>query len=97
MKTVYPIIGDWYRRPGGPIFEVVATDDDEGSIEIQHFDGTVEELDIDAWNGSVFLSAEAPEDWSGSLDIDPADKVQDQDGAKSQDWVSAMDYVDHAD
>ncbi len=97
MKTVYPIIGNWYRRPDGPSFEVVATDDEEVIIEIQHFEVTVEELDNDAWSSSVFLSAEAPEDWSGSLDIDPADKVPDQDGAKSQDWVTAMDYVDHAD
>jgi hypothetical protein len=72
-----PIIGDWYRYSGGELFEVVACDDDEGTIEIQHFDGTVEELDFDDWNTGwldhEIETAAAPEDWSGSVDMDTED------------------------
>lgn len=72
-----PIIGDWYRYSGGELFEVVACDDDEGTIEIQHFDGTVEELDFDDWNAGwterEIETAAAPEDWSGSVDMDAED------------------------
>ena len=72
-----PTIGEWYRYSGGELFEVVACDDDEGTIEIQHFDGTVEELDYDDWNASwqdrEIEAAAAPEDWSGSVDMDAED------------------------
>ena len=50
---------------------------DEGTIEIQHFDGTVEELDFDDWAASwhdrEIETAAAPEDWSGSVDMDAED------------------------
>jgi hypothetical protein len=77
MAAPQPGIGDWYRLQGGELFEVVALDDDDGTIEIQYFDGTVEEMDVDDWNaqwdeGSL-EAAEAPEDWSGSVDIEPSD------------------------
>lgn len=76
-STPAPTIGDWYRYSGGELFEVVAVDDDEGTIEIQHFDGTVEELDFDDWAASwhdrEIETAAAPEDWSGSVDMDAED------------------------
>src|SRR5262245_41232301 len=52
MAAPQPSIGDWYRqKEGGALFEVVAYDDDDGTIEIQYFDGTVEEMDIEDWDG----------------------------------------------
>jgi len=78
MAAPQPGIGDWYRLHGGELFEVVAVDDDDGTIEIQYFDGTVEEMDVDDWNAQwdegVLEAAEAPEDWSGSVDIEPGDQ-----------------------
>jgi hypothetical protein len=35
MATPQPGIGDWYRLSGGALFEVVALDDDDGTVEIQ--------------------------------------------------------------
>ena len=77
MATPQPGIGDWYRLNGGALFEVVARDDDDGTIEIQYFDGTVEEMDIEDWESQweegVLKSAEPPEDWSGSVDVESVD------------------------
>jgi uncharacterized protein DUF6763 len=77
MATPQPAIGDWYRLSGGALFEVVALDDDDGTIEIQYFDGTVEEMDIEDWQSQwedgALETAEAPEDWSGSVDVEAAD------------------------
>jgi hypothetical protein len=72
-----PEIGAWYRLRGGESFEVVAVDDDDGTIELQAFDGTVEEMDMEDWeaqraNGDI-QNAQAPEDWSGSVDVDDED------------------------
>jgi uncharacterized protein YciU (UPF0263 family) len=75
MTAPLPSIGDWYRqKEGGALFEVVAYDDDDGTIEIQYFDGTVEEMDIEDWEGQwedgALEIADPPEDWSGSVDVD---------------------------
>ena len=34
MAAHYPDIGQWFRRPEGTLFEVVATDEDDGTVEI---------------------------------------------------------------
>lgn len=74
MASPQPAIGDWYRLSGGSLFEVVALDEDDGTIEIQYFDGTVEEMDVEdweaQWDDGALESAEAPEDWTGSVDVE---------------------------
>ena len=78
MAAPQPGIGDWYRLSGGELFEVVALDDDEGTIDIQYFDGTVEEMDREDWEAQwedgALEAAEAPEDWSGSVDVEASDE-----------------------
>jgi hypothetical protein len=78
MVAPQPRIGDWYRVSGGELFEVVAVDDDDATIDIQHFDGTVEEMDREDWESQwedgALEAAEAPEDWSGSVDVDAEDE-----------------------
>src|SRR4051812_49051957 len=75
-----PIIGHWYRIQGSDSFEVVAVDDDDGTIELQYFDGTVEEMDIEDWQAEKEAGAleeiEPPEDWTGSVDVDAEDDDQ---------------------
>jgi hypothetical protein len=74
MAVTQPSIGNWYRVTGGETFEVVAVDEDDGTIEIQYFDGTVEELDIEDWESQwedgALETAEPPEDWTGSVDVE---------------------------
>lgn len=96
MPLPIPGIGDWYQSPGGVRFEVVAVDDEDGSIDIQHFDGTVEELDFDAWEESEYQPADPPEDYSGSLDIEREDYGMDLDRAAVQDWSDPLDFLDQA-
>lgn len=77
MVAPRPRIGDWYRSNGGELFEVVAVDDDDGTIDIQYFDGTVEEMDLEDWDAQwedgLLEAAEPPEDWSGSVDVEAGD------------------------
>jgi hypothetical protein len=72
-----PEIGAWYRIRGGESFEIVAIDEDDRTIEMQSFDGTVEEMDLEDWNSQrasgEIEDAQAPEDWSGSVDVDGED------------------------
>lgn len=69
MSDVDPIIGNWYRNEEtGNDFEVVALDEDAQTVEIQYFDGELEELDLDAWYELPLEAIEPPEDWSGPFD-----------------------------
>jgi hypothetical protein len=70
MAAPQPGIGDWYRqKEGGALFEVVAFDDDDGTIEIQYFDGTVEERISKTGNlkDGALETADPPEDLSGPM------------------------------
>ena len=64
-RNITPVIGDWYQSHG-QLFEVVATDEAEQLIEIQHADGNLEEMDLDDWTVRVragsLATAEPPED-----------------------------------
>ena len=73
MALAYPVIGHWFRRPNGTVFEVVALDEEAATVEIQQFDGTVDEYDLEAWPELLLIEVSAPEDWSGSVDMDPED------------------------
>jgi len=75
MAVLYPVIGQWFSRPNGTLFEVVAVDEDGGTVELQQFDGTLDEVEMDAWPELLLTEASAPEDWSGSVDMDPEDYV----------------------
>jgi hypothetical protein len=62
---IEPVIGDWYRSHG-QLFEVVAIDEDDDIVEVQHADGDLEEIEMDDWStrcraGSL-AEAEPPED-----------------------------------
>lgn len=75
-----PSIDQWYSRGSkDEMFRVVAIDGD--TIEIQRFDGSIEELDLDAWRALDVELAEAPEDWTGPFDNIEADDVDDAQSA----------------
>ena len=73
MAVQYPDIGQWFRRPNGTLFEVVAVDEDSETVEIQRFDGTIDEVEIERWPNLMLIEVSPPEDVSGSLDMDPED------------------------
>ena len=77
MNVVKPIVGEWYRGGTNQLFEVVAIDDQDGTIEIQYFDGSVTEIDFEAWDEQLreelIEAANPPEDWSGAVDVEVED------------------------
>ncbi len=95
MTTKYdPRVGDWYKNPTGDQFEVVAYDEAAATVEIQYYDGTVEELDMDAWLELDIEAIEPPEDWSGSLDIEKADYGVDLGETPHDEWHNYLEDVD---
>ena len=55
MATTFPAIGTWFRKPNGTLLEVVAVDEEDSTIEIQWFDGTLDEIDLDAWSEQLLV------------------------------------------
>lgn len=97
MGMIFPIIGNWFQAADGEIFEVVAVDERDATIEIQYFDGAVEEIDMDNWQEMLIREAEPPEDWSGSMDIEREDYGVDLDESFVEDWNSPQDLIDRVD
>jgi hypothetical protein len=91
MNFIKPIVGQWYRGATNELFEVVAIDHEDETIEVQYFDGSITEMEFDSWNEQLVDNdievADAPEDWTGSIDIDSEDlNLQPEDHARA-DWT----------
>lgn len=71
----------------------MAVDEEDHTVEVQHFDGTIEELDFDMWRGMQLESAEAPEDWSGSVDIEIED-LPEREHRVDQRWNDPLEFLD---
>ena len=64
-----PEIGRWYaHRDKGQMFQVVAVDARGDCIEIQDFDGDVDEVDLAEWFTMPLDPAAPPEDATGPAD-----------------------------
>lgn len=88
------VVGEWYRVGEEPPFEVVAVDADQETIEIQHFDGAVEEMDFDSWAEMTPQPTVPPEDWSGALDVGKEDSGIDPERLGGDSWDSPLDHLD---
>jgi hypothetical protein len=89
-------VGDWYQSSvtGGEAFELVAVDVQNEVVLVQHFDGTLEEFDFDAWMELGARPAAPPEDWSGAMDVDKRDGVPDEGLSGSGRWEDPLDLLD---
>jgi len=94
MTTLSPAIGRWFQRPNGTLFEVVAIDEEGATVEVQQFDGTIDEFDMEAWPKLLLVEVAAPEDWSGSLDMDPEDYVGKKDKEEPIGYQDPLSFLD---
>ena len=88
-----PIVGNWYEHVDkGQKFEVIAIDEDSGTVEIQFYDGDIEEVDYDAWYELDVEPSEPPEDWTG-----PVDDVEEDDLGYTETEMSGRDWEESYD
>jgi len=67
--NIIPRVDHWYMDPKTErSFTVIDYDEDDGVIEIQYFDGELDELDMEEWEDLAIEEVEQPEDWSGPMD-----------------------------
>jgi hypothetical protein len=95
MINALPEVGKWFKGADGTTFEVVAVDRDDLTIEVQHYDGTVEEFDVDSWREMQLQPTPPPEDWTGSMDVDDEDRPGNDETHQS--WGDPLEFVDEYD
>ena len=71
-----PLVDQWYQHlDKGQKFTVVAIDDVTERIELQHFDGDLEEISFDEWSEFQLDLCDEPDNWIGALDIGELDDM----------------------
>ena len=87
MSRYLPTIGQWFQDQGNQqLFEVVAADRDEGTIQIQYLDGEIADLDVESWAEFKLRIAAAPEDWRSPFELDKDDTVDPDAALQPTQW-----------
>src|ERR1700736_5400210 len=92
-----PVIGTWYwDLEHASRFAIVATDNggDEG-IEIQYFEGEVEEIDMETWYMMRVVSIAAPSDWTGPFELEGEDSNNSKDETQHpSNWTGLINLIE---
>ncbi len=88
-----PVIGGWYRHiDKGGLFQIIdAGEDPEGTVEVQSFDGNVEEFSGEEWHTLQIEPCEQPEDWTGPYDGVEQDDLGYSETETAADWQAPLD------
>ncbi|HUP91294.1 MAG TPA: DUF6763 family protein [Solimonas sp.] len=90
-------VGQWYQAGADP-FEIVGFDAKAEIVLVQYFDGTLEEVDFEAWTELNAQPCAPPEDYSGAMDMERDDLGLNNDeslGARGGGrWDSPLDLLD---
>jgi len=74
-----PVVGAFYEDDEGRTFEVIAFDENDGTVEIRYGENASEEIDLDDWYGLDLERVTADEASAEDLDKPAADDVPDDD------------------
>jgi hypothetical protein len=88
-------VGQWYTRwDKGEIFQVVGYDESSRTIEIQTFDGDLDEIDVEMWAALPLAFVEPPEDWTGPVDdVERDDLGYSETDMRGEDWAEPLQTV----
>jgi hypothetical protein len=86
-------IGQWYLRwDKGETFQVTGYDEPSHTIEIQTFDGELDEIDEESWATLPLGLAEPPEDWTGPVDdVEVDDLGYSETDMRAKDWAAPLE------
>lgn len=95
MDFQYPVIGAWYEdQEQGQIFEVVAIDEDEATVEVQYLDGDISEFDLESWSRMPLLPAAPPEDANAPYALSQEDRWRDDRAESPSDWNNPLETIE---
>ena len=89
-----PRVRQWYRHlDKGQRFYVTAVDADSDTVEVQHFDGDLEEFSFDEWRDLDIAPAGEPANSSGAMDTEARNSQGDITDTGEDDWDAS--YQEH--
>ncbi len=98
MHHLLPSVGGWFQDlETGVIFEVVAVDPVQETVEIQFRDGDVDEYDLDTWNGLMLQSLGEPQDWRDAYELDREDHLAVEDIPLLENWSGPLNDIEPPD
>jgi len=83
-----PVVGTIYEDEDGKTFEVIAFDENIGTVEVEFADGTKNEIDLDDWYGMDLEEVESE---------DEDDSEEDDEEVESEDEDDDLDDDDEED
>lgn len=92
-KFLDPIVDNWYQHlDKGQKFMIVAVDEEAELVELQYFDGALEEITMDDWYNLSIEICDEPENWSGPYDFGELDDLGTEITETSKDdWVEPLE------
>jgi len=95
MNRTIPQVGSWYKElQQGAMFEVVAVDDVEQTVETQLLDGAVTEYDLDSWKELLLEEIEEPEDWRNAYELSREDYLDPDATICPEDWNGPLSMIE---
>lgn len=93
MTHLSPHVGAWYKDVQlGTVFEVVAVDDLDQTVETQYLDGEIGEFDLETWDDLLLEPAAGPEDWRKPFEI--GDEFDSDAASLRIDWSDAINQIE---
>jgi hypothetical protein len=84
----------WYKHfDKGEEFEVVAVDEEAKTVEIQYYDGNVDEMDFYTWYQSPIELIEAPGDETAPMDNVEPDDLDYSETSLPESWEEAAEGI----
>lgn len=74
-----PVVGTIYEDEDGKTFEVIAFDENIGTVEVEFADGTKNEIDLDDWYGMDLEEVESEDEDDSEDDEEEATEDEDDD------------------
>ena len=95
MPNRFPDVGCWYKEiQQNILFEVVAIDERNLTIETQLLDGEISEYDFDSWDELIIEQVEEPEDWRNPFELSGEDKLDPDLPMHPESWSSPLSEIE---
>lgn len=95
MSLKIPTIGAWYfDYDERQLFEVVALDDEQATIEVQYLDGAIGEFDLDTWPQLNLVTAAPPEDSDAAYELSQEDRWHDDETVAPEYRSNPLNHIE---
>lgn len=95
MSRYPPSIGQWFQEvESGQVFEIVAYDRDEATVQVQYLDGEIADFDLDSWAQLELSRAAEPEDWRSAFELDDELRVDPDAAMHPVQWSNPLSRVE---